>query len=246
MLTPSATILELSDKSAIANGSHSANLYASKKFAIGITTSAGPFAHSSQMGKPAKGLKRPVWYAREWLAYRGVKQSDIVAQTGHTKSEVSEWVGGTRRFNADVLAEFAKVIGCEPGDLLKMPGKNEALLVGKVGAGAEIIRFDEGTVLAGIEPPPGLEACNAAEITGDSQYPLQEGWLIFYGAEHQGIPEECVGKLCIVGVKDGPTLLKTLKRGTRKGLWRLESWNAPPREDVKIEWAARVLDIRPV
>lgn len=121
----------------------------------------------------------------------------------------------------------------------------EALLVGKVGAGSEITRFEEGTVLAGIEMPPGMDAPNAAEITGDSQYPLQEGWLIFYGPEHQGVSEDCIGKLCVVQVKDGPTLLKTLKRGSRKGIFRLESWNAPPREDVKLLWAARVIDIRP-
>ena len=121
----------------------------------------------------------------------------------------------------------------------------EALLVGKVGAGSEIIRFDEGSVLAGIEAPAGVDAPNVAEISGDSQYPLQEGWLIFYGPEHQGVAEDCLGKLCVVQVKDGPTLLKTVKRGTRKGLFRLESWNAPPREDVKLVWAARVIDIRP-
>jgi len=78
-----------------------------------------------------------------------------------------------------------------------------------------------------------------------AQNPLQEGWLIFYGPEHQGVAEECLGKLCVVQVKDGPTLLKTLKRGSRKGLFRLESWNAPPREDVRLAWAARVIDIRP-
>src|ERR1700722_10233429 len=118
----------------------------------------------------------------------------------------------------------------------------EALLVGKVGAGAEITRFDEGTVLEGIEPPPGLGICNAAIISGDSQYPLQEGWLIFYGAEHAGISEDCIGKLSVVQVKDGPILLKTIKRARKKGLFRLESWNAPPREDVALEWAAKVLD----
>lgn len=121
----------------------------------------------------------------------------------------------------------------------------EAVLVGKVGAGAEVIRFEEGTVLAGIEMPAGVDAPNVAEISGESQYPLQEGWLIFYGPEHQGVAEELIGKLCVVEVKDGPTLLKTLKRGSRKGLFRLESWNAPPREDLKLVWAARVVDIRP-
>ena len=78
-----------------------------------------------------------------------------------------------------------------------------------------------------------------------ASYPLQEGWLIFYGPEHQGVSEECMGKLCVVQVKDGATLLKTLKRGSRKGLFRLESWNAPPREDIKIAWAAPVVMIKP-
>jgi len=127
----------------------------------------------------------------------------------------------------------------------RSPAKPEAQWVGKVGAGAEIYRFDHPDVLEGVEPPPGIGPCNVADIEGDSQYPLQDGWLVFYGQEHQGIPEACVGKLSVVQVKDGPTLLKTLKRGTKKGLWRLESWNAPPREEVRVEWAAKVLDIRP-
>jgi phage repressor protein C with HTH and peptisase S24 domain len=121
----------------------------------------------------------------------------------------------------------------------------ESLLVGKVGAGAEIVRFDDNTPLAGVEAPPGIEAPNVAEISGDSQYPLQEGWRVFYGPEHQGVPDDCVGKLCVVQVKDGPTLLKTVKRGSRRNLYRLESWNAFPREDVRLAWAARVVFIQP-
>ena len=121
----------------------------------------------------------------------------------------------------------------------------EALLVGKVGAGSEITRFEEGAVMEAIEAPAGVDAPNAAVISGDSQYPLQEGWRIFYCAEQQGVAEDCIGKLCVVQVKDGPTLLKTVKRGSRRGLFRLESWNAPPREDVRLAWAARVVFIQP-
>lgn len=124
-------------------------------------------------------------------------------------------------------------------------GYSEALLIGKVGAGAQVERLDHPDVLAGIPLPPDLDAPNAAIIEGDSQHPLEEGWLILYGPENQGIYDSCIGKLCVVKVKDGPTLLKTLKRGSRKGLWNLESWNAKTREDQKIEWAARVMVIRP-
>lgn len=196
--------------------------------------------HSWHMAKAAK----PGWYVKEWLKAKGLRQTDLIEGTGKTKGEISAWVSGARRFNADVLNAFSKVIGVSEADLLRPPDR-EALLVGKVGAGAEIVRFDHPDVLAGIPLPPGLDAPNVAEIEGDSQYPFLPGWLIFYGPENQGVPEGLVGKMCVVQVKDGPVLLKILKRGSKKGLWRLESSNAPPREDVKLGWAAMVLDIRP-
>ena len=59
------------------------------------------------------------------------------------------------------------------------------------------------------------------------------------------VSEDCIGKLSVVQVKDGPILLKTLKRARKKGLFRLESWNAPPREDVAVDWAAKVRSIMP-
>jgi hypothetical protein len=178
--------------------------------------------------------------SQRWLADEvGIKQPSINAIIHNPDS-------GSKH-----VVRIAEALGVLPKWLVDGTGpkspdrRQEALLVGKVGAGAEITRFDEGSVLEGIEPPPGLGICNAAVISGDSQYPLQEGWLIFYGAEHAGIAEDCIGKLSVVQVKDGPILLKTIKRARRRGLFRLESWNAPPREDVAVEWAAKVLDIRP-
>lgn len=122
-------------------------------------------------------------------------------------------------------------------------------VVGIVGAGAEVLPFDDypaGGGLEHVDAPPGGEGTVALRIQGESQYPLQEGWLIFYREGNQGVQQECLGKLCVVKVADGATLLKTLRHGTKRGRFRLESWNAPPREDVKLEWAARVIDIRPV
>jgi phage repressor protein C with HTH and peptisase S24 domain len=182
----------------------------------------------------------------------GLNQPGLAKAASRPRAPVSQQVVqhllSGRNSTSRHLPAIADALGVSLDWLAGGKGRSrgaEALLVGKVGAGSEIIRFDEGTVLAGIEPPSGVDAPNVAEISGDSQYPLQEGWLIFYGPEHQGVAEDCIGKLCVVQVKDGPTLLKTLKRGSRKGMFRLESWNAPPREDVKLAWAARVIDIRP-
>lgn len=134
--------------------------------------------------------------------------------------------------------------------LVRGRGRGPTLVpvVGYVGAGAEVFAFDDypqGGGLERVEGPPGEDGCIAVVIRGDSQHPLQEGWLIFYRRENGGIEEGTLGKLCVVKVTDGTTMLKTLRRGSRKGLWTLESWNAPPKEDVQLEWATRVLDIRP-
>lgn len=123
----------------------------------------------------------------------------------------------------------------------------ESVLVGEIGAGAEVIRFDEGVVLeGGIAPPPGLAGPLAARVKGDSMPPFRDGWLIFYGEEHRGVPDACLGKLCAVGLKDGTTLVKVLHKGSKRGLFDLESWNAPLRRDVPVVWASKVVAIRPV
>lgn len=167
-----------------------------------------------------------------------------------SQQTVQQILSGRNKTSGHLVA-IARALGTssdylQTGRHPKIKGIPESLLIGKVGAGAEIIRFDEVEVLEGVEAPPGIYAPNCAVISGDSQYPLQEGWRIFYGPENQGWSDkDCLGKLCVVQVKDGATLLKTVKRGTRKDRYRLESWNAPPRENFQLVWVAPVLFIQP-
>jgi phage repressor protein C with HTH and peptisase S24 domain len=121
-------------------------------------------------------------------------------------------------------------------------------VIAYVGAGAEVFPVDDharGRGLEMVDPPAGLgDDCVAAKIRGDSMYPLRDGWLVFWCKDQAGVPEECIGQLCVVQVKDGPLLVKDLRKGSKKGLFSLESWNAPTREDVQLEWASKVEDIR--
>jgi hypothetical protein len=60
------------------------------------------------------------------------------------------------------------------------------------------------------------------------------------------VPDDCLNRLCIVKLaNDGPILVKELHRGYQPNRYLLASWNAPPIEDVDLEWAAAVLSIRP-
>jgi len=160
---------------------------------------------------------------------------------------------GTTGLRRDAAVRYAAFFRVSLDWLLTGKGAHKrkplSPVVGEVGAGAEVFPFDDypqGGGLEMVEAPTGEEGCVAVKIKGDSQYPLQEGWLIFYRRLDQGVDEaKCLGELCVVKVSDGATLLKTVRRGTSKHHYRLESWNAPPREDVVLEWATPVLYIRP-
>lgn len=123
-------------------------------------------------------------------------------------------------------------------------GRGNAILSGKVCAGGIIEKIPDGPVLAGYASSSG-DAPNVVEISGHSQRPFEDGWLVFYGPEQQGVPEECLGKLCVVETKDGETLLTTLRHGSQRGMFLLESWKSRPRHNVKLQWAARVVEISP-
>lgn len=128
-----------------------------------------------------------------------------------------------------------------------MKRSGETQVLGYVGAGSEVYPIDDHAHGAGIDtvdltlPEPAV----ALIIRGDSQYPLQDGWVVVYAKDHDGVPESCVGRLCVAKVHEGPTLLKTIRRGRAAKTYDLESWNAPRREGVRLDWAAPVIEIRP-
>lgn len=123
-------------------------------------------------------------------------------------------------------------------------GRNGAILIGKFESD-EVKRFADGPKLSGSEAPSGTNAPSIIEADGIPPLPFRKGWLVFYGPERRGVSEECLGKLCVVQVKDGPTLLKTVTAEKRTGFFKLESWHNPEQQNLKLDWAARVLDIKP-
>lgn len=134
----------------------------------------------------------------------------------------------------------------KPSDRERVP------IVSYVGAGAEVYPVDDNAQISGLDavdaPTGGTDGdCVAARVRGESMYPmLRDGWLIFWRRDVHGVASDCINQLCIVKLAgDGPTLVKWLRQGPKPGLFNLESHNAPLRESVRLEWAAKVIDIRP-
>jgi phage repressor protein C with HTH and peptisase S24 domain len=116
--------------------------------------------------------------------------------------------------------------------------------VGYVGAGAQVFPIDDHELGAGLEEvdvPPLISGDVVAVIVrGDSMYPRYfDGEYLFYSAD-QRPPGELVGRECVVRLDDGSMLVKRLRKGSTKGRFNLESWNAPLIEDAAVVAAAEV------
>jgi phage repressor protein C with HTH and peptisase S24 domain len=116
---------------------------------------------------------------------------------------------------------------------------------GYVGAGAEILPFDDHNIGPDLDPvdlPPGLpDDAVLVIVRGDSMYPRYfDDERLFY-VRRDDNPATHVGRECVVKLQDGRMFVKILRRGPDEGYFNLESWNAPLIEDVAVEWAAPVL-----
>ena len=85
----------------------------------------------------------------------------------------------------------------------------------------------------------------AVEIRGKSMGPLLSSWLVFYDDVRSPITDDLIGQLCVVGLADDRILVKEIRQNGRGGFRLLSNANEPPVDDVKIEWAAKVTDMRP-
>jgi phage repressor protein C with HTH and peptisase S24 domain len=126
-------------------------------------------------------------------------------------------------------------------------------VVGYVGAGAKYCPYDDyaaGTGFEMVECPSGFSPHNivALRVLGDSMEPMmEEGWLIFYRRETDGVPPDCIGEHCVVKLEDDTVLVKKVRQGSKPGFFHLLSKNPnhEPIFDAKLQWASRVIDIRP-
>lgn len=191
----------------------------------------------------------------------GLSQIAFARQLGVDQSNVSRWEHGAVPDEVHIarLAELAGThpagfrygVEAEAGAAAPAKALPSVAVVGYVGAGQEVFPHDDHALGGGLDEVDRLEALGdepliAVRIRGDSMHPLRDGWALFYRRDQEGVPDHCLNRLCVVKVADdGPMLVKEVRRGYRPHHFVLASWNAPPIEDVRLDWAAPVLSIRP-
>ena len=106
--------------------------------------------------------------------------------------------------------------------------------------------YAKGGGIDEVEAPPNVDPASvvAVRVSGDSMYPAyQDGDILYYRKECDFDPSY-IGKECVVMLKSGQALVKRLHRCIKPERFRLESYNAPPMHDVRVEWACPVLWVK--
>ena len=181
----------------------------------------------------------------------GKSQEEVGALAHLSQQTIGKLERGQLRLKADQMDALAQALDVAPEDLVANSPTRSIQVIGRVGAGAEVLPFDDhakGDGFYEIDCPRGLDPKNtvAVEVVGASMEPLvQEGWVLFYDRSPEPSPSTVVGKLCVVKLDDGRTMVKQVKRSPEPGLYNLFSLNAPPIEDAALEWAAPVKAMLP-
>jgi|SRR5215510_876445 len=120
-------------------------------------------------------------------------------------------------------------------------------VAGYVGAGAEahFYAVAQGDLDEVDAPEGSTKETVAVEIRGDSLGTFFDRWLVFYDDVRSPVTPDLVGKLCVVGLRDGRVLIKKLQRSRVHGQFNLVSQAEPPITDATVDWAARVKSMTP-
>lgn len=163
----------------------------------------------------------------------------LAAKLGKHQNVVTYILNGTREIKAREVPIIRKYLELE----------NTVPIVGSVGAGSEAHFYQLANDAPGesIPAPEGASLDTVAvEIRGDSLGPAFDGWLAFYDDRKDGITSDLHGRLCIVGLDTGQVLIKLPRPARLKGRFHLFSNGlGEPILDAKVEWAARIIDMKP-
>lgn len=147
-----------------------------------------------------------------------------------------------RKIAADELLAIAEITAFPPPEPTDGPPATVPL-VGMVGAGSHTSLFGLGQdPHERVEAPDGsTEATVAVEIRGTSLGALFDRWLIFYDDVRNPPDDSLMRKLCVLGLRDGETILvKKISPGSRPGRYTLTSNADEPILDADVAWAAKV------
>lgn len=178
---------------------------------------------------------------------KGWSQEELAHELDVGQSAVSHWLRGSRTpggVNIERIRQLGIAVHIIPAP--GVPTTTSAPVMGRVGAGAEIDVEHEQAPSDGYDlvelpfyfPHPVI----AFEVAGDSMLPVYEpGEVIVCLRDQVRSTDSYLGQRVVVKTASGRRFIKRLMRGSKKGVFNLDSWNALTMEDVKLEWVGEIV-----
>lgn len=211
----------------------------------------GTIGHAARVKKIHHQPSNRIKEIRERL---NVSQSELGRRIGTSSQQIGRLEGSAgeaRRLSHEWMTRIALALEVAPAELLSdAPSIRSVPLVGYVGAGELYYPEPESgawVAFGEVEAPPGLEdrTVAAVKVRGDSMAPVYRNGDLIYFQRDGTPPADLVGHDCIAQVRNGPTYIKLLVRGSKHGRFGLRSYRDTPEiVDQDIEWAARVLWVK--
>lgn len=180
---------------------------------------------------------------RRVMLRKDAKPTSLSLAVGRNRTLVKDLLEKSQDVQIGTLTKLASALEVPLADLLASP---RVPIVGHIGAGGSIVFEDLGNDETVLRPPGISGTLVALAVRGDSMLPkYKDGDIIYIQRTHDGVLRDYLGEDCAVRLKSGETYIKQLIAGSEKGLFTLLSLNAPPMEDVEVQWATLVRFVMP-
>lgn len=205
----------------------------------------------------APGMDGRAQRLRQARMDRGFETAAAAADAhGWSRNTYASNENGNAPFSYRRAKEYAAAFGVSPEWLYDAAGAMRPAgadglvpVVGRVGASPEgsvlFATGDDPVELVPI-PPGGGDQARALRVVGHSMRGVaDDGALIYFEDQRTPPAPDMLGHVVVVETDTDEVLVKRLLRGSRPGLFDLESIAGPMRQDARLRWAAHITAIIP-
>lgn len=179
-----------------------------------------------------------------------MSQAALARLLSISRSQMSLLLSGQRKMTIEYASEIARLLSVPVGDVLRnagisvtgpiVNGEPDQVSIAMVGwidsdYNVHLDWTNKGpkvTINCGLPPTAVAVQFRTAQTWLD----VYDGWIVVTLPPSQIDPEAMVNRYCFVGLKDGRTLLRLIKRGYVPDRYNLLGVNVPPIHDADLAW----------
>jgi transcriptional regulator with XRE-family HTH domain len=207
--------------------------------------------------EPTAGMDGRAQRLRQARVDRGFETAAAAADAfGWSRNTYASNENGNAPFSYRRAKEYAAAFGVSPEWLYDAAGPMRPTgdgglvpVIGRVGAnpdGLVLFAFGQDPAELAPIPPGGTDRARALKVVGHSMHGVaDEGALIYFEDQRTPPSPDMLGQVVVVETEGDEVLVKRLLRGSRAGVYDLESVAGPTRRDARLRWAAHITAIIP-